>query len=333
MRVSVLRWGLPALLCLGWASGFAQELDWAQRMFSELEHDFGVVARGADVRHRIHLRNLYKETVTISDVASSCGCTNARASQTVLASGETAYIELVLDTTNHMKQKDPNIDVKLTFDGINFKTVRIPLHAYIRSDIVMNPGAADFGSVDLGAGAVQQLSIDYAGRDDWQIRDVRCNREFVRASVKEKHRGGGRVSYDLVVHLDAAAPQGAFRDQLVLITDDASNPYVPVAVTATVEPDIVMGTPEVPLGTLKPGVSKTVTAVIRGRRPFAIETIECDSDRECFKVKLPKDPKSVHVLPLTVTPPDEKGRFTEQFTVRIVGRPNPVTFLASGIIE
>lgn len=333
MRRRVWRWGWLTLLAAWAASASTQELDWAQRMFSELEHDFGVVARGADVRHRIFVKNLYQETVTIADVSSSCGCTSARASQTVLPSGETAYIELVLDTKNHMKQKDPNIDVRLTFDGINFKTVRIPIHVYIRSDVVIQPGAVEFGSVDLGAGATQRLSIAYAGRDDWQIREVRCNREMLKAAVQEKHRGGGRVDYELVVQLDPAAPEGTFRDQLLLITDDAGNPFIPLAVSATIEPDIVMGTPEVPLGNLKPGVPKTVTAVIRGRRPFVIEKIECESDRECFKVKLPKDPKSVHVLPLTVTPPEEKGKFTEEFTVTIAGRSQPLTFRAQGWIE
>jgi len=344
MLVRILRaggaplvWLSAVALCglapfLGAASA-AQELDWAQKMFSELEHDFGTVARNADVRHRIYIRNLYQETVHIADLSSSCGCTTATASAKVIPSGESVYLELVLDTKNHSKQKDPNIDVRLTFDGVNYKVVRIPLRAYIRTDVVMQPGAADFGSVDLGAGAVQRLSIAYAGRPDWQIREVRTGRECLKAAVQEKLRGGGRVDYELVVQLDPNAPEGALRDQVVLVTDDPAAPFVPVTVTATIEPDIVVATPVLQLGVLKPGVPKSMTAVIRGRKPFAIERIECDSNRECFKVKLSRDPKSVHTLPLTVTPPAMLGEFVEGFTITIAGRPQPLSFKAVGRIE
>ena len=75
-----------------------------------------------------------------------------------------------------------------------------------------------------------------------------------------------------------------------------------------------------------------MSVVVRGRKPFTIEKIECDSDRECFKVRLPKDLRSVHVLPLTVTPPDQPGQFVEQFTVTVAGRSEPLTFKAEGTI-
>ena len=63
-----------------------------------------------------------------------------------------------------------------------------------------------------------------------------------------------------------------------------------------------------------------------------IETIECDSDRECFKVKLSKEKKAVHVLPLTVVAPAESGDLDEVFTMTIDGRPEPLTFRAHGKI-
>jgi hypothetical protein len=336
MQRRLFCFALTALLGATAPALSAQELDWARKMFSELEHDFGVVARGADVRHRIQIKNLYKETVTLSSLGTSCNCIAATLSQTVLPSEAVAELELTIDTKNHLRQKDPHVDVRLTFagsQGQDVKDVRIPVHVYIRSDVVFEPGAAEFGSVDLGAGAAQRISIKYAGRDDWQIREVRSPRGFVRGSVREVSRGGGRVDYELTVQLDPDAPQGALREQLQLVTNDSANPYVPLVVSAVVEPDIVVATPLVPLGSLTPGVDKTVRVILRGRKPFSIETIECESALECFKVKLPKDPKSVHILPLTVTPPAQKGEFGESFSVHIAGRTEPLTFRAAGMIE
>jgi hypothetical protein len=332
MRRRTLLSALGALL-LSCAPALQAQEHWGHKMFSELEHDFGVVARGADVRHKILIKNVYKETVTLSNLGTSCNCIAANVSTYTLPSEAVAELDLTIDTKNHMRQKDPHVDLRMSFDGINFKDVRIPVHVYIRSDVVFEPGAAEFGALDVGAGATQRVMIKYAGRDDWQIREVRSPRNFIRGAVKEVHRGGGRVDYELTVQVDPAAPQGAFREQLQMVTNDATNPYVPIVVSGAVEQDIVVATPEVALGAMTPGVDKTVRVILRGRKPFSIETIECESSLECFKVKLPKDPKSVHILPLTVTPPDKKGVFGEQFTVHISGRPDPLTFRATGTIE
>ena len=35
----------------------AQAADWAEKMFEKLNHDFGVVARGADARYRLKFTN------------------------------------------------------------------------------------------------------------------------------------------------------------------------------------------------------------------------------------------------------------------------------------
>lgn len=335
MRFYTVRLGLLALSTMLTAApaARAQELDWAQKMFSELDHDFGVVARGADVRGKLYIKNLYKEDVTIADVRSTCHCFGPTADKRLLKTGDVATVEITMDTRNFMRQRDASLEVRLTFNGVHSKTVRVPLHGYIRSDVVLTPGSADFGTVDIGAGGMKTIKLAYAGRDDWHVKEVQTNRDYLHASVREVQRTGGRVSYELTVQLADNAPEGALREQLRLVTDDANNPYIPVPVAAVVEPDIVIATPSIALGDLKAGVEKQVRLVIRGRKPFSIDKIECESDLECFKVKLPADQKTVHVLPLTVTPPSKPGDFSEEFTVRIAGRDQPVKFRASGRIE
>jgi hypothetical protein len=310
----------------------SREPNWAEKMFAEQSHDFGVVARGADVRHRIAVTNIYQETVRITNVSTTCGCSAAQPSQKELKSLETAYIEIRMDTNKFMRRKDSNVDVSMTFDGGASKTVRIPITAYIRSDVVLTPGKAEFGSVDAGAGSQKRIQIAYAGRDNWQIKEVKTGGGTVTAEVRETSRGGGRVNYEMLVTLPPEAPLGAVRDELTLVTDDENNPYVPVLVEGEVVADIIINPTTLPLGQLTPGVDKTMSVVVRGRKPFTIEKIECDSDRECFKVRLPKDLRSVHVLPLTVTPPDQPGQFVEQFTVTVAGRSEPLTFKAEGTI-
>ena len=49
-----------------------------------------------------------------------------------------------------------------------------------------------------------------------------------------------------------------------------------------------------------------------------------------FEVRLPKESKKVHVLPLTMIGPAEPGTVTEEFTMTIGGVADPVTFKVFG---
>lgn len=314
----------------------AQELNWAQKMFSELKIDFGTVARGADVRYELIVENIYKENVSITNVGTTCGCSAAKPNKTKLATRETAIIEVVMDTKKFMRRKDSNVDVTLAFegaDGVATKKVRVPITAYIRSDVVLTPGNANFNGIYYGDTPSRTIDIAYAGRENWNIQDVRSKSEFVQTELKQLTRGAGRIDYQLVVTLKPGAPVGNFRDQIVLVTDDKSSPEVPILVEGSIKPDIVITPETLPLGELTPGSEKTVNVVVKGNRPFVIDDIVAESDRGCFKVQVPKMEKNLHMLPLKVTAPTEPGDLEEVFTVTIAGRSQPITFKAKGVVK
>lgn len=327
-----------AAVCGATAAAQAQNLNWAEKMFSQLRHDFGTVAKGADARHTITVKNIYEEDVRLLNVGTTCGCTAAKPDKDVLKTGEVARIEVQMNTVKFSNQKNSNVDVTLSFSdksGLTAsKTVRVPISAFIRTDVTVEPGGVNFGSVGVGSGAQQQVRITYSGgRPDWRINRVETGSPYLQAQAVESGRGGGRVQYQLVVQVKPDAPLGVLRDKITLHTDDTRGPQVPVLVEARVEPDIVVTPSVVSLGpNLKPGEEKTYTVVLKGREPFAIEKIECNSAHECFKVRLSPDPKKVHVLPLTFSPPNEPGDFEEEFTITVAGRPDPIVLKATGTI-
>lgn len=342
MRTSIVFPLVLAVACGASSAADAQQLNWAQKMFSELKHDFGTVARGADARHTITVKNIYQEPMRVVHVGTTCGCTAAEPDKRTLSSGEEAHIEVVMNTVKFMRRKDSNVDVTLAFTDPQgrsvSKSVRVPISAYIRPDVVIEPGAVNFGSVDLGVGAERRVEVSYSGRGNWRIRGVELDHEHLSAEVIERSRQAGynndsQIKYDLVVRVKPTAPEGPILKQLILLTDDQNSPRVPVIVRARVEPDIVVTPSRLMLGSdLVPGKDRKYTVVLRGHKPFTIEKIECESNRECFKVRLTSEPRNVHVLPLTFIPPEEPGRFVEEFTVTIAGRPQPITFTAEGTI-
>lgn len=311
--------------------------DWALKMFSETKHDFGPVARGAEVKTKIVVTNLYKEDVHIVSVTPSCSCTSVQTpSKTLLKTHETTEIEFSMDTRRFVRHKDAVVTVH--FDAPQLVEVQIPIQMYVRTDVVLEPGSANFGSVDFGKEATQTLDIAYAGnpeRADWSILEAKTANPHLDVKVEETSRTGGgtttvNVHYKLSVTLKPTAPAGSFRGLIQLVTDDAVNPFIPVLAEARVEAEFTAT--DVQLGTVEVGGTKKVNAVIRGKRPFAIEAIECESEDEAFAVRLPDREQQVHVLPLTFTAPDKPGRYQETFTVTITGREEPITFKAVGTI-
>jgi len=324
---------LVAFVCLGSTnSATALEANWAEKMFDTNKIEFGVIARGADAIYRVKIKNIYKETVHISDVRTTCGCSAAKPTATTLQSLETAYVEVKMDTNRFMRDKNSNVIV--SFDQPGIAQVRIPIHAYIRTDVVISPGAAKFGQITKGTSAQRTLNIAYAGRSNWIIEEVRSDNAYLETHLVEKSRTANRVNYDLMVSIKADAPVGPIRDQLILVTNDANSPRVPLLVEADIESDITVTTPVVALGQLIPGQSKPFNVVLRGKKPFTIEKIEVESGMQAFKTRLPKTTRAVHVLPITMTTPEKPvGNFTETFTLTITGRTEPITFKAYGEIQ
>lgn len=318
------------LLCAAPAGAQQTNPKWAVDMFDKPEHDFGVVAKGADVRYRLKVTNKYGQPIHIASVGTSCGCASAKApAQTTLASNESAYIEVAMDTLRHEHQKNSNVVV--VFDSPYHVEVRIPIKAYIRTDVVLTPGGAEFGPVSKGSEQQRKIAIQYAGRENWTIKDVINKNSNFDVKLTETGRGGGRAHYELLVSLKAGAPIGDFRNQLTLVTDDASNPYIPVLVDGRVEPEFIIQD-VVSFGILAPGEKKTINVVVRGKKPFAIDKIESEKSAGTFEVRLPIEPRAVHVLPLTIIAPKEPGTVEELFTVTINGIPEPVQFRAYGKI-
>jgi hypothetical protein len=316
------------VLCGSATSANAQATNWAHKMFRVKTHDFGVVARGADVRHRFRVKNVYKETINIASVKTTCGCSAAKPSKKSLVSGEEIYIEVTMDTRRFSRRKDSNLIV--IFDNPFYAEVRIPITAYIRTDMVLTPGSVNFGAVDKGLSSDRKIEITYAGRADWKISGVKVNNKYLSGKIVEKSRAGGQVTYELQVSIKPNAPAGTLRDQVVLVTNDANSPFVPVLVQARVENDVTVTVSS--LGTLAAGKKKTFNVVIRGKKEFAIEKIESKNGSDLYKVRLSTKSKKVHVLPISFVPPAKAGPFSDEFTVTVAGRKEPVTFKISGRI-
>ncbi len=284
---------VASLLC----AATADAQDWAKAMFNATSHDFGVVARGAKVEYRFIVENIYEEDAHIQSVSSSCGCTTPTVNRNLLKTWEKAEIVTTIDTRGFLGRKDATVTV--VFDKPFPAEVQLHVHTYIRSDIVVQPGAVSFGSVTEGAGAKQTVNVSYAGRDDWRIVRVESANPNIEAIAAETKRTPGQVGYSLSVQLKADAPPGYIRDQLVLVTNDfdARAARVPVAVEGVIVSTLSVRPSPLMMGVVEAGSSVTRNIVVQGREPFKVVTVTCTDPR--FRCRTTDESKSAHVLPVS----------------------------------
>jgi Protein of unknown function (DUF1573) len=301
---------------------------WADKLFEKLEHDFGIVPSNADLKFRIKITNHYKQTVNIAGVASSCGCTAGKLAKNTLASEESTYIDLSMDTRRFRGLKETKVTV--TFNQPLFANVVIQVKAFINPDLMLNPGAAEFGSIPKGSDRALKMAVSFNGRGQFSIKDATCKNPNVVAKLVDLRQNPFNQQYELHVTIKGATPLGDLREQVILTTDDPNQRSVPVLVEAKVEPEFTVSPELVSFGTMSPGERKAINIVVRSntKKPFSIEKIESEKTAGVFETRLPKDIRETHVLPLTIIAPKEAGPVNEEFTVTLGGSTEPITFKA-----
>jgi hypothetical protein len=305
--------------------------DWATALVQTTKIDFGVIATGSEAKKLVEIKNIYNQTVRISNVKTTCGCSAAAVGKTTIEPGGTTTVQVKMNTLKFRKKKDSNLIIR--FDAPRFAEIRIPIRAYIRSDVVFDPGMIRFNNVNQGQEAISAVTIRYAGRPDWDIVGVKVDNPLLSVVCQPGQRASDRMDYNLTVKLDSRAEAGRIRDLITIVTNDKANPYVPLMVEGTVVPEYTVTPSLVKFQPVQAGGSVQKRIVVKGKSKFRIESVNCDGMSDCFEAKVPADEKIVHVIPIQFSAPLDPGEFEDELTIRIAGRTKPLRLRVSGVIN
>jgi Protein of unknown function (DUF1573) len=269
---------LGILLLVGAGVVRAEAGAWTDALFPEREHDFGMVPRGVKVKHDFLLVNRLAEPVTILNLRPSCGCTSGRANTATVAPGQTAVVEAEMDTRNFAGPKSTVLFVTLITAGGRAGETRLGVSSHILSDIVLNPGSINFGTVARGHTATQLLTIERINAPGWRFLRMVSASRALNAQLAETGRNESSVSYSLTVSLKPDAPAGPLRDELRLISNDPETPSIPIMVSASIRGDLSAAPSVLSLGQIHSSAGAQGRFIIRGARPFAIRSIEGAGD-------------------------------------------------------
>ena len=311
------------VLCASIVSAATPSADdsWATAAFTERGVDFGAVPRGAIMRHNFVLTNRTNEILNILDVRASCGCTTGHAQATTIPPGKSTIIEAQMDTRNFVGVKATKLTITfLSASGRQAET-SLTVRSNILSDIVLNPGSFQFGSIARGQTAELALTIDRHGAPNWRIERMQATKtlsQFVEASLTETHRSNQGVGYMITVRARPNAPAGSIREEIRLVTNDQETPIVPVLVALEIRGGLTATPTLLALGQASTASGSVQGRIlVRGNAPFQIESIEGAGDG--FEItEAEPGTKPIHVLSVTFRPEQSATRGTLKRAFRVI---------------
>jgi hypothetical protein len=306
-----------AFMLLGIGSQCANGQQWVEKMLSVQEHDFGSVARGSDTVFKFPIKNVYKQDVELVSVRSSCGCTTPTLEGKMLKTGETGYVVATFNTRTFTGLHGATLTLTTAWrdeSGIRRTgEAQFRVNGNIRGDVVFEPGAIRFEAVDQGTPGERKAQVKYAGRDGWKIVDVRGATDDLEVELTERQRGGGNVTYEVLVRVKESAAAGFFNQQLVLLTNDERNPRIPFYVEGRVVPSISVSPEPLVLGSVRHGETVAKKFVVRGKKPFRIVKVEGGSEQ--FQFKNESEPSQTHIVEVVFAANNEPGQVKQDFQI------------------
>lgn len=261
-------------------------------------YDFGAVAKSSKSEHRFLIHNPYKTEMRIQSVRASCGCTTPILESQVIKPGESAGLVAHFNTDRFTGDKKATLTVSISQPL--FTELQLNVKGYIRSDVVLSPGEAQFGAVPEATEKRLDLTLDYAGRQDWEIVGISTPFPFIKAEFKEISRASGRIRYSINLLLDESAPEGHLDNQITVQTNDKRLKSFPVAISGSIEKAIKVSPPSIALGSIKPNEPIPRRITITAKNEFKITSI--DSEIAEIQCELPQDAKRVHLLNAVIVP-------------------------------
>jgi hypothetical protein len=115
------------------------------------------------------------------------------------------------------------------------------------------------------------------------------------------------VAYDLLVRVKDSAKAGYFNEQLVLVTNDKSNPRIPIHVAGRIVPQISASPEPLMLGEVALGQPVSKKVIVRGKKPFKIVSVACPEDSS-FQFKTDDKSSDRHFVEITFDPKGHAGK-------------------------
>lgn len=179
-------------------------------------HRFGEIFEGARVEHTFRFKNAGDESLVIDRVRSSCGCTAALLSATVIPPGEDGEISTTFDSSRFRGQISKS--VSLYANDPARPVTQFTLTGTVRPELVPERNDIDLGTLAPGEVREVRLALANHGQALVNLTGVEATSPEVQASVSSPRLAAGR-EVQLILRVQAPTGRERLSGYLLVRTD------------------------------------------------------------------------------------------------------------------
>jgi len=233
--------------------------------------DFGSALEGEMVRHVFKIRNVGKGNLVIRGVKSSCGCTAAEPTRSMLKPGEDAEIGAAFDT-RHQKGHQVRTITAITNDPENPQAI-FTLQGTVKQQVAATPAEVAFGKVTKGAALTREVVIaDLLGGKKFEVGSISNTSSSIK--VTQLPRTDGKPGALLKVELLPTMPVGPFEDSIKVSTNRVP---LNVSVFGTIQGDLSLDPVQVSFGIAPRGQDVVRILRLTNRGPRKVNVLDVAS--------------------------------------------------------
>jgi hypothetical protein len=250
--------------------------------FEVAKVDFGIMDQMAEETKEVPFTNKGNKVLEIKEVKTSCGCTAALPSDRVIDPGEKGILTVTFKSGKSMGDIEKVITV-VTNDSLK-PEIKLPVLAYVKTDITMEPRTLDFGDVKLGDEAFAEAKLISENGAPFEITYVEADTANFTYTINPMEEGG-KPGYVFKVGIKKLKRPQAFYKVINLRTDNARCPLFHLPIVANVLGKMKVEPRSILLqGVIKPGeVTRKVSVTSVG--DARIHVLGAESTKGIVKVE------------------------------------------------
>lgn len=201
--------------------------------FSKTTFDFGEARQGAKVNLTFPFKNTGDQTLTIGNIQTSCGCTNATASANSIAPGASGQIKAVFNAGTFSGKITKTITVST--NDPNAGTVQLNVAGYVKPAAEVFPKSINFGVLKSGKIFKQTLVVKPLEPAKFTIDGVTSPAKYLTFATPRKS-ATVKGAWEIPVTIDTSKAQSGRRFEMIQIrTSEKAAPMLVVRVLGEVK--------------------------------------------------------------------------------------------------
>lgn len=306
--------------------------------FDDNVADFGTVDQGTESVKVFIYRNKGNQTLRISDVTSTCGCTVAQPEPKVLAPGAMGRLRVSFKSGSFSGPINKSITVRSNDPSV--PALALGVRANVRTLFALDEKVVKLGEIERGKGALREVTIKPLTSELFQIQRVMPTHPELRGEVLPAGKNGDRAMH-LLVSMDSNRNCGLFtyalrlyiaRPQAAAGAQKMLELIIPVTGTvvgaARVKPDSIF------FGSVKQGErfkSQKLLLTSRNGKPVEVKSVDTGFEGMKAMVKAVK-PGMEYEIELTDATPPPPGFFQQTLKILTTDSNIPIEVKLSGVV-